>query len=53
MVTSRIQSNLSTHGYDFALQCEANRMTRKGYSERTAYAYATALLAQVIALEAR
>jgi hypothetical protein len=53
MVTSRIQSNLETHGYDFAVQCEANRMIRKGYSKRTAIAYATALVAQVQALETR
>lgn len=53
MVTSRIQSNLSIHGYDFAVQCEANRMIRKGYSKRTAMTYAIALVAQVQALETR
>lgn len=53
MVTSRIQSNLTVHGHAFAVQQEASRMLRKGYSKRTAYAYATALVAQVQSLEAR
>jgi hypothetical protein len=47
MTTFRILSNIQTHGAAYAIEHEAKRLQRKGYSKLTAVSMAWAMINQL------